>query len=263
MGDHQTGHPDGQRACDELLAALANELPGVERKHAKAMCAFYLPGRANFAFVYHLKTKRRLDVWFPSLGTERFEPHGTVRPTIRRKLGTPWADNWAWHFEIESSAQAHDGAAFLVQFAQDKRRSRAAHVARPTIAEELPEHSDQEHTEGAATQILVNRYERDPKARARCVSIHGARCKACSFTFGTTYGARFASLITVHHITPLSSVGKTYRVNPESDLVPLCPNCHLLVHQRTPPYSVEEVQEMLRAQRRPPVSTAKLPENAG
>lgn len=247
MSDHNTGHLDGQRACDELLAALSNRFPGVERKHAKAMCAFHLPGGANFAFVNHLKTKPRIDVWFPSLATERFEPHGTARPVIRAKFGTRWADNWAWHFEIDSSAQALDGAAFLVQFAERKRRGRAPHEAPPTIAEELPEHA-QQHTEGAATRILVNRYERDSKARARCIAIHGSRCKACNFTFGTTYGAQFASLITVHHVTPLASIGKTYRVNPEKDLVPLCPNCHLLVHQRTPPYSVAEVKEMLRAQ---------------
>jgi len=248
MSDHGTAHPDSQRFCDELLVALGNRLPGVARKHAKAMCAFHLPGSANFAYVSHLKTKRRLDVWFPSLAQERFEPHGTARPVIRTKLGTGWADNWAWHFEIESSAQALDGAAFLLQFAERKRRSKTE-VPR-TIAEEIPEHSLQDHTEGAATRILVNRYERDPRARARCLAIHGPRCKACNFMFGATYGARFASLITVHHLTPLASIGRAYRVNPERDLVPLCPNCHLLVHQRTPPYSVEEVQEMLRTQGR-------------
>jgi hypothetical protein len=175
------------------------------------MCAFHLPGAANFAYVYHLKTKPRLAVWFPSLADERFEPLGTARPVIRSKLGTPWADNWAWHFEIDSRAQVIDGAAFLLPFAEGKRRAATKRQRAAVIAEELSETLSKEYLEGAALRVPVNRYERDPKARARCIKIHGARCKACSFTFGAAYGLALAKLITVHHVTPLASVGKSSR----------------------------------------------------
>jgi len=245
MGDHITGHRDGQRACDQLLAALRSHFPDVERKHAKAMCAFHEAGRANFAFAYHRKTMPRIDIWFPSLAGEVYEPLGTARPVIRKKFGTPWANNWAWHFEIETARQAKDGAEFLLPFARRKRRGRQAPS---TIAEELPDTLDPEHMEGAASRVFVNRYERDPKARARCIKIFGARCNACQFDFGSVFGAQFAGLITVHHVKPLASIGKTYRVDPSKDLVPLCPNCHLLAHQRTPPYSVDELRDLLRAQ---------------
>ena len=253
MSAHETGHPDGQAACDRLLAELRARLPAVDRKHAKAMCAFHQPQGPNFAYVYHLKTKSRLDVWFPSLATEHFEPLGSAQPVIRKKLGTPWADSWAWHFEIASPLQAAAGSDFLLQLAKQERRATAKRPRSPSmIAEELPETLDAEHLEGAASRVFVNRYERDPKARARCIKIHGAQCMACGFAFGEHYGSHFSRLIVVHHVRPLASIGKAYRVDPEKDLVPLCPNCHLVVHQRTPPYSVDEVRQLLSGRNRKP-----------
>jgi hypothetical protein len=157
MSDHASGHPDGRRACDELLDALQAVLPGTERKHAKAMCAFQPPFRANFAYVYHAKTKSRLQVWFPSLATEAFEPLRSVRPVIRRRLGTPWADQWAWHFDIESLEQARDGADFLRPFALRDRRMNEPRGARTMIAEEVDAAKPGEYEEGAVERIVVNR----------------------------------------------------------------------------------------------------------
>ena len=38
------------------------------------------------------------------------------------------------------------------------------------------------HQEGAVHRVLVNRYERDPKARAKCIEHHGACCAVCNWT---------------------------------------------------------------------------------
>lgn len=102
--------------------------------------------------------------------------------------------------------------------------------------------------EGASTSVLVNRYERDPEARAACVATHGSSCQACYFDFADTYGPEFAGFIHVHHLVPLSDVGESYEVNPETDLIPVCPNCHSLIHRRIPPYTIDEVQQMLYSQ---------------
>lgn len=245
MSDHASGHPDGQRACDELLEALRVLLPGTARKHAKAMCAFRLPAKANFAYVYHAKTKSRLQVWFPSLASQTFASLRSVHPVIRSKLGTAWADQWAWHFIIDSMEQARDGAAFLQPIALRERPSRIAKRTGTTIAEEIPGLDRGPFAEGTASRILVNRYERDPKARRRCIEHHGDNCLACGFAFGAAYGEEFKGVITVHHLKPLSTVRAKYTVDPIKDLVPLCANCHLLVHQRTPPYTVAEIRRML------------------
>ena len=57
-----------------------------------------------------------------------------------------------------------------------------------------------------------------------------------------------AGYIHIHHLVPLSDCGEGYKVDPFKDLRPICPNCHAMVHRRQPPYSVEEVQQMLKDQ---------------
>src|ERR1700723_771194 len=42
------------------------------------------------------------------------------------------------------------------------------------LAEEIDE--DEPHIEGASTAVLINRYERDAKAREKCVKHHGGVC---------------------------------------------------------------------------------------
>jgi 5-methylcytosine-specific restriction protein A len=37
-------------------------------------------------------------------------------------------------------------------------------------------------------------------------------------------------------------------VNPRTDLLPICPNCHYIVHRRDPPYSVPEMKKIMHAQ---------------
>jgi hypothetical protein len=99
--------------------------------------------------------------------------------------------------------------------------------------------------EGCQSQILVNRYERDTKARAACIAIHGSSCFVCGFDYAHHYGAEFAGFIHVHHLVPLSEIGEDYQVNPETDLCPICPNCHAIIHRKSPPYEITDVYEMM------------------
>lgn len=101
--------------------------------------------------------------------------------------------------------------------------------------------------EGAKTRIEVNRYERDRRNRAAALAIHGYACKACELDMSSRYGEAAAGLIEVHHVTPVSEVGADYVIDPRSDLVPLCPNCHSVTHRRSPPFSVAELRTMLGA----------------
>lgn len=99
--------------------------------------------------------------------------------------------------------------------------------------------------EGARTRIEVNRYERDRRNRAAALAIHGYSCKACKLDMGKHYGSAAAGLIEVHHVTPVSQLGEDYIIDPRTDLTPLCPNCHSVAHRRNPPYSVDDLREML------------------
>lgn len=102
------------------------------------------------------------------------------------------------------------------------------------------------HLEGTTKRISVNAYERNKKAREECLKVHGYSCVVCDFNFETAYGEAGKECIHVHHLTELSSIKAAYQVNPRKDLVPICPNCHYVVHRRRPAYTIDEVRSMLR-----------------
>lgn len=100
--------------------------------------------------------------------------------------------------------------------------------------------------EGTVVRVEMNRYERDRRNRAAALAIHGYRCKVCNLRMDERYGEAAAGLVEVHHVTPVSNLGPDYIIDPRNDLVPLCPNCHSVVHRRIPPFSIDEVRAMLR-----------------
>ena len=103
--------------------------------------------------------------------------------------------------------------------------------------------------EGAVTTVLVNRYERSATARRKCIEHYGAICAVCSLDFKSTYGQIGEGFIHVHHVVPISSIGETYILDPIEDLVPVCPNCHAMLHRGTDvPRDVLELQKLMRAE---------------
>jgi 5-methylcytosine-specific restriction protein A len=110
----------------------------------------------------------------------------------------------------------------------------------------LPEEVSGEMLEGSTFRVIVNAYERSPVARERCIQHYGPVCVICGFNFGRVYGPVVEGLIHVHHLRPLSEIGGAYTVDPVADLRPVCPNCHAVLHSRTPVYSIEEVRNFLK-----------------
>ena len=106
-------------------------------------------------------------------------------------------------------------------------------ISRETTLEASPDFINDASTlpEGAVMQVTINKYERNRSARERCIEAHGCRCVVCGIDFGQVYGEVGKGFIHVHHIVPLASIGKSYRLNPEKDLVPVCPNCHAMLHR--------------------------------
>lgn len=100
--------------------------------------------------------------------------------------------------------------------------------------------------ENALATAAVNRYEQDPQARKACIDHHGTNCSACGFSFEAFYGDIGKDFIQVHHIVPVSLLSEDYELDPLSDLVPLCPNCHAMAHRRKPvPYTPAELRAMI------------------
>ena len=111
------------------------------------------------------------------------------------------------------------------------------------IAEEVDE--KEVLLEGASKTISVNTYERNPVARAKCLAHHGYKCAVCSFDFEEFYGSIGHNFIHVHHVVPLSEIGRKYVLNPIEDLVPICPNCHAMIHKTRPILTVDQLKHHL------------------
>ncbi len=101
--------------------------------------------------------------------------------------------------------------------------------------------------EGSVRKVCVNAYERNPVARKVCVDHFGPSCVVCGFNFRHVYGDFADGFIHVHHLRPISRIAADYEVDPIEDLRPICPNCHAVIHFRDPPYTIEEIKEMMGA----------------
>ncbi len=103
--------------------------------------------------------------------------------------------------------------------------------------------------EGGKTRVYVNRYERDPAARAACIEKHGTACACCEFDFCKVYGPIGKGFIHVHHLVPVSEMGEGYETDPVHDLVPVCPNCHAMLHRSEPAMSIEALRAVIATAR--------------
>lgn len=110
-----------------------------------------------------------------------------------------------------------------------------AGCSEPAIAKEAI------YKEGLRFSIVSTAIERNSVARRKCIEHFGCKCYVCSFEFKRTYGELGGDYIHVHHKTDISTHDGEHEVDPIRDLVPLCPNCHAMIHQRRPSMAVEEL----------------------
>ena len=104
------------------------------------------------------------------------------------------------------------------------------------------------YPDAAVARAAVNRYERDPEARRACIAHRGTNCAACGFSFELAYGELGKDFIDVHHVVPASQLGNGYLLDPLTDLVPLCANCHAMAHYGvSSPRSEAELRHLIAA----------------
>ena len=221
------------------LHSIRDRLPQFEYSEKKYWASFRSePPRRVIAYLNPAKRSVRL---FLALNPGD-EPHLQPTPST-----SSWAARFPSIFPIAREQDLATATELIVKShaaigpsARKKATPRPEHLA----AEELS--SEIEYLEGAARPVLVNAYERNRPAREKCLRHYGRSCIVCGFNFEAGYGESAAGYIQVHHIVPIAKVGKEYRLNPINDLRPVCPNCHAVIHRREPPFSIEEVKEMLR-----------------
>jgi 5-methylcytosine-specific restriction protein A len=108
----------------------------------------------------------------------------------------------------------------------------------------------QGENEGQPSETRSRRYERSRLNREACIQLKGSRCLACGFDFAAAYGALGAGYIEVHHLNPLAILGGDYHIDVVTELVPLCANCHAMVHREEPPVPLERLTQLIEDRRR-------------
>ena len=96
-----------------------------------------------------------------------------------------------------------------------------------------------------SVRVSINRYERNPILRQQCLDHFGYDCQICNFSFSECYGELGEEFCHVHHIEPLSQTGGEGNLDPIKDLIPVCPNCHAMLHRKTETITPDELREIL------------------
>lgn len=110
--------------------------------------------------------------------------------------------------------------------------------------------------EGEAGEAQEKVYrERNMELRQACIdhfkALHGGRivCECCGFDFAARYDIQ-DEYIEVHHRHPFSQTEGEHPVDAITDLVPLCANCHRMIHHgmggRGNCMSLDELKSKLR-----------------
>jgi 5-methylcytosine-specific restriction protein A len=105
----------------------------------------------------------------------------------------------------------------------------------------------EEYEEGSLLDCHGSKYERSRKARNECLEYYGYRCRVCGFDFEKQYGKIGREFIEVHHRTEVSSYGGTnHKVHPIEDLIPVCSNCHSMLHRTRPAMSIADLSSLVK-----------------
>lgn len=106
---------------------------------------------------------------------------------------------------------------------------------------------DQVFMEGARTQSVFTNVDRNRAARQACLAEFGFDCSVCEFNFKDIFGSLGDGFIHVHHLNPVAATEGEYELDPKTDLRPVCPNCHAMLHRKAgkQPYSILELKKII------------------
>lgn len=167
-------------------------------------------------------------------------------PFDPRRAKDPSFETVKWGVQ-GSGIRINPEAAAALALAWESHLSELQQVERLTPEQAL---RIEDYVEGALERVTVNRYERDPQARAACIRHYGAKCVVCDSDFAAIYGDIGRGFIEVHHLVAIASRKRQYVVNPVKDLRPVCPNCHRMLHAGSKPPSIDELRRVVEDRRR-------------
>ena len=122
------------------------------------------------------------------------------------------------------------------------------------LPEIQPEDGESTYPEGIEIYKQHKQRERDPKIvktvkENRLLKDSDLKCDVCDFSFRRIYGELGAGFIEAHHTIPVSELRGKRKTKIE-EIALVCSNCHRMLHSGKQLLSIEELQEILRTQRK-------------
>jgi 5-methylcytosine-specific restriction endonuclease McrA len=235
---HENCCNESREFCDALLQSLCAHIPNAQRA-STSTCAFFVPGSNRFAHLYHKKDSLLAIVYLRADDPDLI-PHlsNEVSFQLREKMGSKWSDEFPTLIHIPLGSSSDEVAERLITYSLplSGKKSRTQNS--------VQRFNDVMITDGKPQTILSTRYERSKALRAICLLHYGYQCQGCDLLLADRYGDIASKLIHVHHIERLADTGERV-IDPKVDLVPLCPNCHAVVHLRQIPLSLSELRNLL------------------
>lgn len=184
----------------------------------------------------------------PEFIRKNFDEHFTSLYDVKNK---GILDFYGEHIAIDSILKSQDSSindvgyiATLTIYRRFMKSKLYAETIDPTrgglISDPTPHEQDIDKNlvEGAILQgEHYDKHERNKEARNACIAYyrtlhHGhVVCECCGFDFEKAYGEMGRDFIEVHHRKPISQTDGEHAIDPKKDLVPLCSNCHSMIHR--------------------------------
>ena len=147
------------------------------------------------------------------------------------------SDNYVYDAQRKPSKRI-EGIKYYITFLKERQSNsmNTYNQANSNNVEEEDYNDILDFVEGDDTDTESKRYERSKKARERCIKEYGYKCYVCQFDFEAVYGKELGEgFIEIHHKISIAQRAQkegAYHLNPITDLIPLCSNCHSMVHRK-------------------------------
>lgn len=184
----------------------------------------------------------------PEFIRKNFDEHFTSLYDVKDKSILKY---YGEHIVVDKILKSQDSSindvgyvATLTIYRRFMRTAEYAEIIDPThgglVTEPSPQdkENDKPLVEGAVVQgEHYDTHERNREARNACIAYyrklhHGhVVCECCGFDFEKAYGEMGKDFIEVHHRKPISQTDGEHTIDPTKDLVPLCSNCHSMIHR--------------------------------
>lgn len=143
---------------------------------------------------------------------------------------------------------SHAEKAKVYKTPSDSPSSGVAEPSHEPKTDHLQPSEDEPLTEGKIRQVSLTIHERNRKYRQICLTEHGYVCTVCGMDFEKFYGEIGREFIEVHHLERIADTDGEHEIDPKTDLVPLCSNCHSMIHRKEggKPFTLDELKQMYK-----------------